>query len=181
MMDIAQKSKFAILDEVNEEEYTVDKLSTLKQRIMDIPRPSGTGGKVHVKKPSNKNWGPKVGEPSGKLKEVAQDPPKSIDKTKHTTKGAHNTGRLKELDSHQRNQEGQRQSPEVRPKVSTGPSSKGQVWEPSIREIRGMYIDPNPNNNSQIPVASGNTVAEKIGDDRHGGVDKIMEVNALQS
>lgn len=180
-VDIAQKYKFSILDEVNEEDDIVDKLSTLKQIIMDIPSPSGTGGKAYVKNPGNKIRGHRQAVQGEKMKEVVQDPSNSIVKAKHAPKGIQRPDPLKELDNNRPTQNGKRQRLVVQPDVAVGPISKDHVRELPTKKTKGIDINPAPNRDPQISVASGDTGVDEIGEVHHGGVDKNMEVSALQS
>lgn len=67
-VDIAAHSKFAVLGDVNDDDNLADKLSTLKQLIIDIPGPSGPSGVAHARTKNTKPKNPKVTGPVSKNK-----------------------------------------------------------------------------------------------------------------
>lgn len=160
----SQKSKFVVLDELTEEDDITDKLSAIKQMIMDIPDPSGPGGKAHARNMGPKHKGPKVSALPGNTK--GPNPIGSSGLPKSTS--SHVAGCSTSHPPVQR----PRPVPQ-QPKVVDIPSSSRSPAQSAIStKSKQMDIDPAPN--LAVPTSPNG-----LADSRQTGVVNSPEVSPL--
>lgn len=148
---------------------------------MDIPSPSGTGGKAYAKNMGHKNKGPKVRDQTGKLKETVQICSNSNGKDKNWSNGPPRSNPQMKLGCKQLSQKDQRHRPVGQPATTVDQSFRNQTQEQSSKEPKEMKIDPTPNKEAPTLATSCGIVVARTNDEPHDSVAKNTEVSILPS